>query len=109
MSTGTYTSPKRVERKGVLVAFEGEVMTMEEAERRELVNSEKVEAKQKADASPNRKDLIDEAEALGIVVPSKATKDAVAALIADKQAELAAASVPDDDAVASGDGTSEAE
>lgn len=35
--TGTYTSEKRVERDGRLVAFEGEVMTMAEAVERGLV------------------------------------------------------------------------
>lgn len=39
--TGTYTSPKRVERDGRLVAFEGEVMTMDEAVQRGLVKAEK--------------------------------------------------------------------
>lgn len=41
--TGTYTSPKRVERDGRLVAFEGEVMTMDEAVQRGLVKGEKPE------------------------------------------------------------------
>lgn len=39
--TGTYTSPKRVERDGRLVAFEGEVMTMDEAVQRGLVKAAK--------------------------------------------------------------------
>ncbi len=39
--TGTYTSPKRVERDGRLIAFEGEVMTMAEAASRGLVEEEK--------------------------------------------------------------------
>lgn len=34
---GTYTSPSRVERDGVLVAFEGEVMTAQEAAERGLL------------------------------------------------------------------------
>lgn len=34
---GTYTSPARVERDGVLVAFEGEVMTAQEAAERGLL------------------------------------------------------------------------
>lgn len=34
---GTYTSPARVERDGVLVAFEGEVMTAREAAERGLL------------------------------------------------------------------------
>lgn len=34
---GTYTSPERIERAGRLVAFAGEVMTMDEAAARGLV------------------------------------------------------------------------
>lgn len=45
---GTYTSKKRVERDGYLVAFEGERMTMDEAVRRGLV-------KPKAAKEPERK------------------------------------------------------
>ncbi len=43
--TGTYTSKERVERDGRLVAFEGEVMTMDEAVARGLVKPEKPAAK----------------------------------------------------------------
>lgn len=43
--TGTYTSPKRVERDGRLVAFEGEVMTMDEAVTRGLVTPEEEKPK----------------------------------------------------------------
>ncbi len=49
MAEGTYTSPERVERDGRLVAFEGEVMTMDEAVSRGLVK----EAKPKAPAKGN--------------------------------------------------------
>lgn len=44
--TGTYTSPERVERDGRLVAFAGEVMTMDEAVARGLV-AEKASAPRK--------------------------------------------------------------
>ena len=37
MTDGMYTCPQRVERDGFLVAFEGEVMGMDEAARRGLV------------------------------------------------------------------------
>lgn len=40
MGAGTYTCPRRVERDGYLVAFEGEVMTMDEAVKRGLVSQE---------------------------------------------------------------------
>lgn len=43
--TGTYTSKERVERDGRLVAFKGEVMTMDEAIARGLVKPEKPAAK----------------------------------------------------------------
>ena len=48
--TGTYTSPKRVERDGRLVAFEGEVMTMDEAASRGLVKEAKAPRKRTAKA-----------------------------------------------------------
>lgn len=47
---GMYTCPKRVERDGRLVAFEGEVMTMAEAVSRGLVAEEKPKAKRKPKA-----------------------------------------------------------
>lgn len=40
MSEGTYICPERVERDGYLVAFEGEVMSMDEAVKRGLVSHE---------------------------------------------------------------------
>ena len=40
MTEGMYTSPKRVERDGYLVAFEGEVMGIDEAARRGLIPEE---------------------------------------------------------------------
>lgn len=42
---GTYTSPERVEREGRLVAFEGEVMTMQEADERGLLQDAKPKSK----------------------------------------------------------------
>ena len=45
MATGSYTSTKRVERDGRLVAFEGETMTMDEAVSRGLVKEEKPKGK----------------------------------------------------------------
>ena len=44
MAEGTYTSTKRVERDGRLVAFEGETMTMDEAISRGLVKEPKPKA-----------------------------------------------------------------
>lgn len=53
--TGTYTSPKRVERDGYLVAFEGEEMTMAEAHRRGLVKPEKPAEKKAASKTAAKK------------------------------------------------------
>lgn len=53
--TGTYTSPERVERDGRLVAFEGEVMTMDEAVSRGLVKDEKPKRGRKPKADGTEK------------------------------------------------------
>ena len=53
MGAGTFTSHERVERDGYLVAFEGEVMTIDEAVQRGLVSQKKTEAKD--GANPKRK------------------------------------------------------
>ena len=50
MADGIYTSPERVERDGFLVAYEGERMTMDEAEKRGLLEkpAKKASAKKTA-------------------------------------------------------------
>lgn len=53
MADGIYTSPERVERDGFLVAYEGERMTMVEAERRGLL--EKPAKKPAAKKAPAKK------------------------------------------------------
>ncbi len=59
-----YTSEKRVIKDGYLVAFEGEVMSDEDAVARGLVNPTKAEPKPKAKAeSEPESDAEDEAEA----------------------------------------------
>ena len=50
---GLYTAPERVERDGRLICYAGEIMSMEEAERRGLLDEkpakdEKAEAPKKA-------------------------------------------------------------
>ena len=45
MANGTYTCPERVVRDGILVAFAGEVMTMDEAAARGLVSEAEPEPK----------------------------------------------------------------
>lgn len=57
---GVYTAAERVVRDGVLIAYEGEVMTGEEAEARGLI--EAAEAGETKDKTPKEK-LITEAEA----------------------------------------------
>lgn len=47
MANGMYTSPERVVRDGWLVAFAGEVMTMDEAAARGLVQGEAAEPEEK--------------------------------------------------------------
>ena len=79
MANGTYTCPKRVERNGRLVAFAGEVMTMDEAERRGLAAVEAPEKQKK----PNKDDLVARCKDLGIDVPAKATRADVEKLLAE--------------------------
>lgn len=95
MANGTYTCPKRVERNGRLVAFVGEVMTMDEAERRGLVvEHQDGPEKQK---KPNKDDLVARCKDLGIDVPAKATKADVEKLLAEHdEAESVGGQDPDD-------------
>ena len=80
MAEGTYICPERVERDGYLVAFEGEVMSMDEAVKRGLVTDEPEEPKKQA---KRRADWIREAETLGIEVPKRATVEQIKALVED--------------------------
>jgi len=80
MAEGTYICQKRVERDGYLVAFEGEVMSMDEAVKRGLVPDKPEEPKK---PEKRRADWISEAEALGIEVPKRATIEQIKALIED--------------------------
>lgn len=80
MANGTYTCPERVERGGYLVAFEGEVMTMDEAVKRGLVCDKPENPK---GGEKRKADWVKEAEALGIEVPKKATVEQIKALIED--------------------------
>ena len=73
-----YTVPERIERDGFLVAYEGEVMSMEEAEARGILVEETVED---APKPGTKAALLLEAEALGIEVPEGATKAEIEALI----------------------------
>lgn len=83
---GMYTSRKRVERDGWLIAFEGEVMSMDEAARRGLLDGEREEegpkeGEAKKKGKKVKADWIAEAEALGVEVPKDATIDQIKALI----------------------------
>ena len=77
MANGTFICPERVERGGYLVAFEGEVMTMDEAVKRGLVSDKPEEPKGKK----RKADWVAEAEALGIEVPKDATIEDIKGLI----------------------------
>lgn len=90
MAAGTYTSPKRVERDGRLVAFEGEVMTMADAEKRGLVAPVAANAKEAKPKGPTKDELAARLKELGVEFPAKASK-------AELESLLAAASSPDDD------------
>lgn len=79
---GVYTAEERVVRDGVLIAFEGEVMTNEEAEERGLVAAVEEEPERKAKTP--KEELAERAESLGIEVPKKATVADIEALIAER-------------------------
>lgn len=102
MATGTFVSHKRVERDGVLVAFEGEEMTMEEAVKRGLTSTE--EDKGGNGAKKSKDDLIEEAKALGIDVPKKVTvaklQELIAAAGTDEGSDIA-----DNDSATDGEGS----
>lgn len=70
-----FVSKERVERDGFLVAYEGEVMSMEDAEERGLLEAPKKGTKAA---------LIAEAEAKGIEVPESATKAEIEALLEEE-------------------------
>lgn len=78
MANGTYTCPERVERGGYLVAFEGEVMTMDEAVKRGLVAPEEPTKKQ---PKKLKADWVAEANELGIELPENATVEQIRELV----------------------------
>lgn len=100
---GVYTAAERVVRDGVLIAYEGEVMTNEEAAERGLIVID-VESEQKPKTP--KEELIERAEALGIDVPKKATIADIEKLIAE--ADAAAASEAEAKAAAEADAAAEA-
>lgn len=74
----TYTSPKRVVRDGHLVAFEGEVMSADEAVRRGLA-VEAVKAPEPEDLTV--KEIKAKLDAEGIEYPKAAKKEELLALL----------------------------
>ena len=74
----TYTSPKRVVRDGHLVAFEGEVMSTDEAVRRGLA-IEAVKAPEAEDLT--MKEIKAKLDAEGIEYPKAAKKEELLALL----------------------------
>lgn len=70
-----YVSKERVERDGFLIAYEGEIMSMEDAEDRGLLEAPKKGTKAA---------LIAEAEAKEIEVPESATKAEIEALLEEE-------------------------
>ena len=75
----TYTSPKRVVRDGHLVAFEGEVMSTDEAVRRGLA-IEAVKAPEPAE-DLTVKEIKAKLDAEGIEYPKAAKKEELLALL----------------------------
>ena len=77
-----YTAPSRIVRDGILVAFEGEVMTDDEAVERGLVTPAGAVPEPSKNLNEMRKpELLAEAKRLGIDVPKKVTVDQLKALI----------------------------
>lgn len=74
----TYTSPKRVVRDGHLIAFEGEVMSADEAVRRGLA-VEAVKAPETEDLTV--KEIKAKLDAEGIEYPKAAKKEELLALL----------------------------
>lgn len=89
---GTFTCDKRVVRNGVLIAFEGQTMTIQEAEALGLTKAENA---RKQAPKRGKKEAVAEAKELGIEIPKKATIAQIDELIAAKRAELEAANQTD--------------
>lgn len=93
--SGMYTSPERVVRDGYVIAFEGEVMSEEDARRRGLIKDETAtEAPEdKTPEAPEDKtpdlsklkkpELLALCEERGITVPNKATVDQLIELLSE--------------------------
>lgn len=85
--SGMYTSPERVVRDGYVIAFEGEVMSEEDARRRGLIKDETApEAPE--DKTPDlsklkKPELLALCEERGITVPNKATVDQLIELLSE--------------------------
>lgn len=91
---GMYTCLERVERDGYLIAFEGEVMSEEEARRRGLIKDETAqgetpdanqgETPKAPDLSKLKKpELLTLCKERGITVPAKATVDQLIELLSE--------------------------
>lgn len=76
----TYTSPKRVVRDGHLIAFEGEVMSTDEAVRRGLA-VEAVKAPEPQAEDLTVKEIKAKLDAEGIEYPKAAKKEGLLALL----------------------------
>lgn len=85
-----YVSQERVTRDGRLVAFKGEVMSMEEAHRRGLINDETAqdETQDETQETPDlgklkKPELLALCEERGIPVPGKTTIDQLIELLSE--------------------------
>lgn len=84
---GMYTCPERVERDGYLIAFEGEVMSEEEARLRGLTKDETApeapEGKTSDLSKLKKPELLALCEERGITVSAKATVDQLIELLSE--------------------------
>ena len=89
MAAGVYTAPARVERDGALVCFEGERMTMQEAEDRGLLDGAEPEPEPEPepDAEARKAELMAmkaaELEALADSIGAEHARGATKAVLAD--------------------------
>ena len=74
MAAGIWTCPERVERGGVLVAFEGERMTTAEAERRGLLEHDEPAKEPAEEKAPAKKPAAKKAAAKKAPAKKKAAK-----------------------------------
>lgn len=97
-----FTCDKRVVRGGVLVCFEGQVMSVDEAEALGLAGAPASPESPAAPKEPTAAEIKADLDALGIAYDKKAKKDVLKALLAEAQTTSIAPENP-----AGGDGSAD--